>query len=74
MSRKKTEGEKFARRRVIQTTTLGDRLAAFARRSRGEAEALPTGEAREILLRKAQAAEIALAPGGLVSSFALGQE
>ena len=59
---------------MIQTTTLAERLAAFASRSRGEAEALPTGEAREILLRKAQAAEIALAPGGLVPSFAPLQE
>jgi hypothetical protein len=68
--RKSGGGERSAHRHVAQTTTLEDRLVAFARRSRAEAASSLSGEAGETLLRKAQVAEIALAPGGLVACFA----
>lgn len=72
MSRRKSgSGERSARRRVAQTTTLEDRLVAFARRSRaGRGGVISLGRSQEALLRKARIAEIALVPGGLVACFA----
>lgn len=45
------------RRRVKQTRSLEERLAAEARRLREEAELLPHGPVREAALRRARQAE-----------------
>jgi hypothetical protein len=45
------------RRRFKQTTTLEERLSQEAKRLREQAEELPHGPEREILLRRARQAE-----------------
>ncbi|MCP4615363.1 MAG: hypothetical protein GY844_02890 [Bradyrhizobium sp.] len=47
------------RRRFKQTQSLEDRLSAEAKRLREEAKSLPSGTAREALLRKARQTETA---------------
>ncbi len=47
------------RRRVKQTTTLGDRLAAHADQLRAKAKAMPRGE-KELILIKARQFDIAI--------------
>nr|WP_246791501.1 hypothetical protein [Bradyrhizobium commune] len=45
------------RRRLKQTLSLEERLAAQAKRLRDEAKSLPPGPAREDLIRRARQAE-----------------
>lgn len=45
------------RRRIKQTISLEDRLAADAKRWRDEAEKMPLGPQRDAVLRKARQAE-----------------
>ena len=47
------------RRRFKQTQSLKERLSAEAKRLREEAKGLPSGAAREALLRKARQSETA---------------
>jgi hypothetical protein len=47
------------RRRIIQTTTLDERLEEEAKRLRKEAEGTPPGIERDMLIRKARHAETA---------------
>jgi hypothetical protein len=47
------------RRRYVQNTSLDERLAAEARRLRGEAEKLPPGLERDLLLRQARQTDAA---------------
>ena len=47
------------RRRVKHTQTFAERLAEEAERFRKAAEALPSGTAQELLLRRARQAETA---------------
>lgn len=46
------------RRRIKQTLSLEERLAAEAKRLREEAKLLPPGAVREELLRRARQAEV----------------
>lgn len=47
------------RRRLTQSTSLQDRLAAFAEKARHKASELPAGQEREEMLRKARQADTA---------------
>jgi hypothetical protein len=47
------------RRRLTQTESLHDRLAAFAKEARERAAALPSGIVRDDLMRKARQADTA---------------
>jgi hypothetical protein len=47
------------RRRIKQTISLHDRLAAWAKAARELADALPAGPERDALLRKARRADTA---------------
>ena len=47
------------RRRFKQTTTLQERLEAFARDLSRQASILPEGEQREALLKRARQADVA---------------
>jgi hypothetical protein len=47
------------RRRITHTTSFEERLAQQAERARAEAEILPEGTQRDVLLKKARQAEAA---------------
>ncbi len=47
------------RRRFKQQLTLQDRLTAWAKEVRGEAEKLPPGPEKDALLKKARQADVA---------------
>ena len=56
------------RRRVVQTLSLRDRLASFAKQLTENASKLPPGSDRETLLKKARQAETALRLDGWIAS------
>jgi hypothetical protein len=56
------------RRRFIQSTSLQDRLASFARQIEDEAPKCPPGPDREKLLKKAHQAETAARLDGWVGA------
>lgn len=49
----------FKRRRFKQQLTLQDRLDAWSKQLKGQAEALPLGPARDALVKKARQADVA---------------
>jgi hypothetical protein len=56
------------RRRFKQTTSLQDRLAAFAQEVRDKASSLPPGNERQELLKKARQADTASHLNDLINS------
>jgi hypothetical protein len=59
------------RRRFTQTLPLKDRLAAFAKQMRDEAEQMPSCRERDELLQKASRAETASHPDKWANSSGL---
>jgi hypothetical protein len=58
----------FSRRRVGPTSSLKERLTAWAKEAREQAEKLPPGNEREALLRKAREAHVAANIDGWANS------